>query len=627
LSAVCTLTNLAGICSPGQPIVRGQVEAMLAAMSPGHGGRRRWQRGSAVLVGEEECRAAGEGSDAPLAPVEAPAGSLLVALDGHIENALELGAELGTRPEDPCGLVRACFKAWGDDFVARLQGAFALVIIDAETGLVRLARDPLGVRPLYWARAGADTLAFASLPCALTTLSGVGFEPDLAAIRRELLGMPTLAPATCYRKISMVPRGTLLRFERLEPSTRTYWTPRAPPADGMGEAQWVERYRDAFRRSTEGKLRDAPRPVGVTLSGGIDSSCVLGMARSLVGDASELVAVTAVFAGKASADEQFAADVARHCGVSWQRFAPLGVALPDRNRRLASDPFLAAPGDPGLETASVARDAGCRIVLTGSLGDFVGGSLPGWRTTLLQQGGPSRLWQELSSDARLTRARRVRTLLGSVLSYGAAVGWLPQSLVSVCRERKQDQRRALELLVASPAEKRALAEEAQDYWRLWNRPQTDIAALARVYMDSASDRELRWLDLVSRTSGVEHRAPLADPALMDISVGLPWGLRRSRGLGRIVLRESVQALVPEALRLRADKLVASDWFGRLYQDVVHKSLEHPPGNMDEYFDVAGWRRQAERSEKLSFGELCLLYETLVVARWLEGQVAPAGPRS
>jgi asparagine synthetase B (glutamine-hydrolysing) len=230
------------------------------------------------VVGEEDCWPLTTVDDAASEPSGMPDASLLVALDGHIENAAELAAELSVRAGDLPGLVRACLAAWGEDFVGRLQGAFALVMVEPALGLVRLARDPLGVRPLYWARAGVGTLAFASLPCALTAVPGIGFEPDLQALRRELLGMPIISPATCYREIAMVPRGTLLRFEQLQPRSRPYWAPHAPSA--VDEAEWVERYRRAFRRSTEGKLQGAPRPVGVTLSGGIDSSCVLGMARS-----------------------------------------------------------------------------------------------------------------------------------------------------------------------------------------------------------------------------------------------------------------------------------------------------------------------------------------------------------
>ena len=185
----------------------------------------------------------------------------------------------------------------------------------------------------------------------------------------------------------------------------------------------------------------------------------------------------------------------------------------------------------------------------------------------------------------------------------------------------------LELLVASPAEKRELAQELADYRRLWDRPQTDMAALARVYLDLASDQELCLLDLVSRISGVEHRAPLADPALMDISVGLPWGLRRKRGMGRIALREAVRGLVPESLRTRADKLLPGDWFVPLDERAVQEGLEQPPKNMGDYFDTATWRRQASRSETLSCGEIRALYEALLAARWLAGQVAPPEPRS
>jgi asparagine synthase (glutamine-hydrolysing) len=210
---------------------------------------------------------------------------LTVVFNGCIYNYRELRAELissGHRffsNSDTEVLLRA-YKQWGDRFVEHLHGMFACCIAERDSGRTVLARDRLGIKPIYlWEQ--ERSLRFASTLPALLAPGGVSTDIDPIALQHYLsLHGIIPAPRSIYRAVRKLPPATVLT---IEPDGRrqqhTYWDPayeRDPADAGMTEHDWEDAVLAGLRTAVE-RRRVADVPVGVLLSGGLDSSLIVGL--------------------------------------------------------------------------------------------------------------------------------------------------------------------------------------------------------------------------------------------------------------------------------------------------------------------------------------------------------------
>jgi asparagine synthase (glutamine-hydrolysing) len=200
-------------------------------------------------------------------PVPSSDGRYWVVFNGEIYNHASLRAELQATG---CRFATACdtevivngYQQWGEDVVARLDGVFAFVIFDTETRSWFAARDPMGIKPLYWASQG-ETVLFASEQKCLVGYAG---------------------------EINSMPPGHFLSGHRLH----RYFDLEEPPANGKGEDS-VVRFRHLLAEAVRKRV-DSDLPIAVMFSGGIDSAAVLHLARQYHPD---VTAFTLGFAGAA----------------------------------------------------------------------------------------------------------------------------------------------------------------------------------------------------------------------------------------------------------------------------------------------------------------------------------------
>jgi asparagine synthase (glutamine-hydrolysing) len=214
------------------------------------------------------------GGDQPIANED---GTVTVVQNGEIYNHLELRAELeraGHRFATRCDtevLVHG-YEQWGDRLWERLRGMFAVALHDARTRAVVLARDPFGIKPLYYREQGGE-LAFASELDALPR-----GEIDLDALEAFLAFNAIPAPLSIFREIRKLPPGHALTWSEGAATIERYARPGPLPArDGADEAELVEECRARLRDSVRAHLI-ADVPVGVLLSGGVDSGALAALA-------------------------------------------------------------------------------------------------------------------------------------------------------------------------------------------------------------------------------------------------------------------------------------------------------------------------------------------------------------
>ena len=220
-------------------------------------------------------------------PMSDPELGLTVVFNGCIYNHRELRRELegaGYRffsTSDTEVLLKG-YHRWGEAFVERLAGMFAFCIVERNTGRAVLGRDRLGVKPLYLAEQ-PGALRFASTLPALVAGGGVDCSVDPVALHHYLTFHAVVpAPRTILNGVRKLPPATLLV---VEPDGRRrqveYWQPRADAEAAGGPAspaEWQEAVAAALRLAVERRMV-ADVPVGVLLSGGLDSSLIVGLLR------------------------------------------------------------------------------------------------------------------------------------------------------------------------------------------------------------------------------------------------------------------------------------------------------------------------------------------------------------
>ncbi|OMC52923.1 asparagine synthase (glutamine-hydrolyzing) [Mycobacterium sp. IS-2888] len=260
------------------------VAAMAEVMAPrGPDGAGAWSQGR-VALGHRRLRIIDLTEHGAQPMVDSDLG-LALAWNGCIYNYKELRRELegyGYRffsHSDTEVLIKA-YHRWGDDFVSHLMGMFAFAIVERDSGRVLLGRDRLGIKPLYLTE-DDHRIRFASTLPALLAGGGVDTRIDPVALHHYMTFHSVVpAPLTILRGVRKVPPASLVAIEPDgKRTTTTYWTPdftrRADRAD-WSERDWEDAVLSSLRVAVKRRLV-ADVPVGCLLSGGVDSSLIVGL--------------------------------------------------------------------------------------------------------------------------------------------------------------------------------------------------------------------------------------------------------------------------------------------------------------------------------------------------------------
>ncbi|MEE9357614.1 MAG: N-acetylglutaminylglutamine amidotransferase, partial [Sedimenticolaceae bacterium] len=176
-------------------------------------------------------------------------------------------------------VILKAWHAWGEQCVERLQGMFAFAIWDQRKRQLFLARDRLGIKPLYYAHLNGS-FRFASNIQAILAPGGVDTSVDPVALHHQFtLHAVVPAPHTILKGVRKLPPGhCLLIDEQGNRTERRYWSlPATRPAESMSDDEWLEAIHDALRQSVQKRNEISDVPVGVLLSGGLDSSLLVGL--------------------------------------------------------------------------------------------------------------------------------------------------------------------------------------------------------------------------------------------------------------------------------------------------------------------------------------------------------------
>ena len=495
-------------------------------------------------------------------PMRSPDGRYTLVFNGAIYNYRELQAELRAggwdfRTASDTEVLLAAFARQGAACLSRLRGMFAFAVWDAQEHTLFAARDPFGIKPLYFARRNGGGLVLASELNALLASGLVAREIDPASVAEYLAWFAVPAPRTLYRGITSLPPGHALTVDAAgRVRTEAWWrlpAPRRPEIRARHYAEFVHGLRAQLEDSMRAH-RVADVPVGAFLSGGLDSAAVVGLMARTGG--APLKTFSLVFEEARYSEQAAARLTAQTFGTQHHEDVLTGG-------RVAADlpQLLAAfdqPTGDGINTyyaSRLARAGGVKVALSGLGGDELFGSYPSFtQLPLLQRLLP--LWRALGRQMRgallralqsrsHTRALKLADFLGSARDL--------HELAALQRRVFPESRR---LALLHPDVRAAAARLGPLHPRLddfvaellgADDYQIISAWELRTYM---TDVLLRDTDVFSMAHSLEVRVPFVDRPLLEWLWPQPDYFKQRPGGAKRVLADAVADLVPAAIRHR-----------------------------------------------------------------------------
>ena len=519
-------------------------------------------------------------SSAGRQPMPDATGALQITFNGEIYNYRELRRELEAaghtfRTSTDTEVLLEAYRHWDLDFLPRLNGMFAFGLFDANRNRLLLARDRAGEKPLFY-RANGATFAFASELKALFADPECPRRLDLEALDYYLAFGYVPGDRCLVQGIRKLPQGHALTLDLGSGALTTwrYWE--------LPHAVGIDRHDDdALVAELDRLLEDSVRlrlvadvPVGVMLSGGIDSSLVTAIAARV--SARPVKTFTISFPGSGAFDEApFARQVSRHFGTDHVELAGELASielLPDLARQY-DEPIADSSMVPTFLVSRLIRGE-ATVALGGDGGDELFGGYPhhSWVQQQARMGG----WVPAPAGAVI---RRLATRLPmGTKGRNFLLGMSAPPPLNIVQ---------FNVLFDSEARRQLLSGVTGAQWQP-NRPEAYKAALclasesplrqstALDFQTYMVDDILVKVDRASMLCSLEVRAPFLDPRLVDFAFGaLPDRLRATATERKRLLRRLAARLLPATLDLTRkqgfslplDKWFKGDW-GRYIEDVL-----------------------------------------------------------
>jgi asparagine synthase (glutamine-hydrolysing) len=487
-------------------------------------------------------------------PMGTEDGLLWITYNGEVYNAPELRQELVAqgyhfRSSSDTEVVLTAYRAWGRDCLDRFNGMFAFAVWDGRERVLFCARDRFGIKPFYYREDGPRFLFGSEIKALLCDRRFRPVPHDGVVFDYLTQARQDHTTETFFRDIRQLAPGEYLilhggqgssRFER----DRWWHVPESTHAVSRSEA--VTRTRELIQDSIRLELR-ADVPVGSCLSGGLDSSTIVCLMKTLVTASTVPQTFSCCHDDSRYDERRYIQSVVARTGVGSQAVFPDPARLWDALPEIVwhhEEPVSGTSVLAQWEVMRAARHAGVKVLLDGQGGDEVLLGYPrfvGFRLADLLRTGR---WTEGLRE--WSAWRRVHGGLHPTAIAAMARGLLPSRSVQWLRSRMTQ-------------ESTWLRSEFVKAAHGWMRPEPTAAGsvLARqVVRILAEDLPalLHFEDRNSMAFSLEARVPFLDHRLVSWLVGLPPEFKLHRGVTKVVLRDAMAGVLPEDIRQRTDKM-------------------------------------------------------------------------
>ena len=496
-------------------------------------------------------------------PMSNEEGSIWVALNGEIYNFRELRAGLSKhrfRSETDTEVLVHLYEEQGPSFVERLDGIFAFALYDSEKAKLMLARDRAGVKQLYYHFDGYNIL-FASEIKAL--LEHKAFGLDFAALDEFFTFQFVSAPRTLFNGVRCLRPAEMVEFDLKlrKMSGRIYWKPRLEILAGP-ESAWVEKISKLAGEAVRKQLA-SDVPVGVYLSGGLDSSYVAAMAAKHCND---IRTFTAGF-GHETDETKFARAVAERLGTEHVEImidADFNL-IPKVTWHLDS-PAVNIASIPLYAMAKASKKF-LTVALTGDGGDEVFGGYDKYRAMLMRK----RLGLLPGPVRRRVLSAKFGPMAGARLD-GMTVRDEAQAYLSYASTFTPGDKKGIYGPMMKPADftdrMRTLMEGHDTLQRvMWMDFRTQLA----------DDYNVK-VDRMTMAAGIEARVPLLDTALVEAGLQMPPRLKINGSATKVLFRKLVARDVPEIANRRKQgfTLPTEKWMAEGLEGLMVQAFEQAP---------------------------------------------------
>jgi asparagine synthase (glutamine-hydrolysing) len=444
---------------------------------------------------------------------------LSLVFNGTLYNYRELRAELQAKgyrffSDGDSEVILKSYHAWGEQCVTHFKGMFAFAIWDQRSRQLFLARDRFGIKPLYLTQT-AQRLRFASTLPALLAGGGVDTTLDAVALHHHFtLHTVVPAPRTVLKGVRKLPPASTQRFDPDGTVTgQVYWTLDATrPEIPRSEAQWLAATREQLTQSVKRRLLAADVPVGVLLSGGLDSSLLVGLLADQVPDLRTFsIGFEDLGAGAEKADEfEFSDQIAAHFNTRHHKYsiansevlARLPEAIEQMTEPMVSHDVIAFY----LLAERVSKDV--KVVMSGQGADEVFGGYFWYPDMDAASGTPLARFSQHYFD-------RDHAEYQQMIAQAFQVGDVTSSLIANALNQPQ-------------------ADEFLD--QVWRLDATTLIV----------DDPVKRVDNMPMAWGLEVRTPFLDHELVQLAAHMPPELKLREG-GKFPLKAIARGLIPDAV--------------------------------------------------------------------------------
>jgi len=554
-------------------------------------------------------------------------GSVWIVFNGEIYNHRDLrrrleGAGHTFRTHSDTEAIVHLYEDEGLGFLEHLNGMFALAIWDARARRLIVARDRLGEKPLYY-RHDAGRLLFASELKSLLSVPGIERDVDPRALDEYLTYQYVPHPRTIFRGFSKLPPAHYGVFAEGQWTIERYWNPDFEQQQERPWSEQVEQLRELLTSSVRMRL-ESDVPLGAFLSGGVDSTIIVGLMQSLV--SSPIKTFSIGFPVRKFDETDFAREVAQRLGTDHHEFRvePHGLDVLEKLVWHYDEPFADSSAIPTYYVSKLTRQH-VTVALTGDGGDelFAGYlryravRVAGWFDHLppaVRRAYGWDLWRRWSGGKRQGGALRRIGRFCEALNFSPQRRYLEWvSLFNEARRAGMYSEAFIERLPPSdPFEFLAAAFD-----RVSRRDPVTQASLVDLVTYLPCDLMTK-VDTASMANSLECRAPFLDHRLVEFAARLPIRSKvRGRG-AKYILREAFADLLPPRIARRGKMgfgVPLGTWFRHELRDYARQILLDRRSLERGYFRPQAVQQMLEEHQTGSFDHGYRLWGLLVCELW------------
>jgi len=519
-------------------------------------------------------------------PLSNETGTTWITFNGEIYNHRDVRAQLegaghAYRTRSDTETIVHAYEQWGDECVQHFRGMFAFAIWDGAARRLLLARDRLGVKPLYWAMAG-DRLLFASEIKAILKSGLVAATPNVRVLSEVLATRGTAGEETMFEGVYKLLPGHRLVFEDGRVRIEKYWD---LPLDGpdpelerMHDGALIDRFRSLLQESVRLRLM-SDVPLGMFLSGGIDSSAIAALMAREIDRPVDTFSVA--FADRRFSELEYARAVARAIGANAHE-----IVIDDRDFFAAlprlvwhEDEPIAHPSSVPLHFVSVLARQHVVVVLTGEGSDELLAGYGKYPRAVIN-------WRAGTVYERLVPAAVRASVAGSLVPRlpGRAGRYARRSFLAMPRNASamfldnfagMPVRQQRELLSATALAGGDAYSSSLAYFNEVNGRSGLLGRLLHTDIKTYLVELLMKQDQMSMSASIESRVPFLDHVLVEFAARLPDRLKLRGFTTKRILREALRGLLPEDILTRPKMgfpVPFGEWTRDRWQPVVRDVL-------------------------------------------------------